>query len=131
MKITLENKEEDSAMHPSQSKIIPASEDILCSRKNTDTAGVNRLKTTRSSKNLLIDAISKDVYGLLNPVLCMIKNIQHYMSTVNKKLRIKIKVQHWGMMRQMSFTLTSVNTFSETSQVYYKTFTRPGHIVVL
>lgn len=73
MKITLENKEEDSAMHPSQSKIIPASEDILCLRKNTDTAGVNRLTTTRSSKNLLIDAISKDVYGLLNPVLCMIK----------------------------------------------------------
>lgn len=131
MKITLENKEEDSAMHPSQSKIIPASEDILCSRNNTDMAGVNRLTTTRSSKNLLIDAISKDVYGLLNPVLCMIKNIQCYMSTVNKKLRIKIKVQHWGMMRQMSFTLTSVNTFSETSQVYYKTFTRPEHIVVL
>lgn len=52
MKITLENKEEDSAMHPSQSKIIPASEDILCSRKNTDTAGVNRLTTTRSSKKI-------------------------------------------------------------------------------
>lgn len=58
MKITLENKEEDSGMHPSQSKVIPASEDILCSRKTTDTAGVNRLTTTRSSKNVLIDAIS-------------------------------------------------------------------------
>lgn len=58
MKITLENKEEDRAMHPSQSKVIPASEDILCSRKTTDTAGVNRLTTTRSSKNVLIDAIS-------------------------------------------------------------------------
>lgn len=49
MKITLENKEEDNATHPSQSKTVPAREDITVLGKNTDTADVNCL-TTRSSK---------------------------------------------------------------------------------
>lgn len=103
-----------------------------CAREKTDTARVNRLTTTRSSKNVLIDAISpRCIQTSKSCAMYDKKNIQCYMSTVNKKLKIKIKVQHWGRMRQMSFTLTSVNTFSETSQLYYKTFTRPGHIVVL